>query len=275
KAKGFLLGATAGRTTLNGEGLQHQDGHSHILASTVPNCRAYDPAFAYELAVILQHGMREMYTSEIGGSPKDLYYYITLYNENHLHPALPKGAEDGIVRGLYLLHEGKKPGKLHVQLLGSGSILREVIAAAELLKEEFGVTSDVWSATSFNELARNGQDAERWNLLHPSGKPRKSHVAQCLEGRQGPAIASTDYMKSYSEQIRPFVPAPYYTLGTDGFGRSDNRPALRDFFEVDRRWIAVKALKALADQGAVPAEKIAQAMKIFGIRADKPNPVTV
>jgi pyruvate dehydrogenase E1 component len=230
--------------------------------------------------VLLQRGMREMYVEQ-----KDVFYYLTVYNENHTHPAMPKGAEDGIVRGLYLLQEEKKPAKAHVQLLGSGSILREVIAAAELLKEEFGVTADVWSATSFNELCRDGQDIDRWNMLNADKKPRKAYVTQMLEGRRGPCIASTDYMKAYSEQIRPFMPGagrdaaggpmPYYTLGTDGYGRSDNRPALRDFFEVDRRWITVKALKALADQGTVPAEKVAQAMKIFGIRADKPNPVTV
>jgi pyruvate dehydrogenase E1 component len=270
RARGFLLGATAGRTTLNGEGLQHEDGHSHVFASVVPNCRAYDPAYAYELAVLLHHGMREMYVEY-----KDVFYYLTVYNENHLHPAMPQGAEAGIVRGLYLLQEEKKPAKLHVQLIGSGSILREVVAAAELLKEEFGVTADVWSATSFNELCRDGQDVDRWNLLNAEKKPRQSYVAQQLAGRKGPAIASTDYIKAYAEQIRPFVPMPYYTLGTDGYGRSDNRPALRDFFEVDRRWITVKALKALADQGALPAEKVSQAMKIFGIRADKPNPVTV
>jgi len=270
RARGFLLGATAGRTTLNGEGLQHEDGHSHQISAVVPNCRSYDPAFSYELAVILQRGMQEMYAEH-----KDVFYYLTLYNENHAHPALPKGAEDDIVKGLYLLREDKKPGKLHVQLLGSGSILREVIAGSELLREEWGVTSDVWSATSFTELCRDGQDADRWNLLHPEAKPRQSFVARQLAGRQGPAIASTDYVKAYAEQIRPYLPRPYYTLGTDGFGRSDNRPALRDFFEVDRRWIAIKALKALADAGALPAEKVSQAMKIFGIKPDKPNPLTV
>jgi pyruvate dehydrogenase E1 component len=236
----------------------------------VPNCRSYDPAFSYELAVILQRGLQEMY-----GEHRDVFYYLTLYNENHLHPAMPKGAEDGIVRGLYLFREEGKPGKLHVQLIGSGSILREVIAASDLLREEWGVSSDVWSATSFTELCRDGQDADRWNLLHPDKKPRKSYVAQLLESRKGPAIASTDYVKAYAEQIRPFVPLPYHTLGTDGFGRSDNRPALRDFFEVDRRWITVKALKALADQGLLPAEKVSQALKIFGIKPDKPNPLTV
>jgi len=270
RSRGFLLGATAGRTTLNGEGLQHQDGHSQLMANLVPNCRAYDPAFSYELAVLLHHGLREMYVEH-----EDVFYYITLYNENYTHPAMPKGAEDGIIRGLYLLSETKKPGKLHVQLIGSGSILREVIAAAELLKEEFGVTSDVWSATSFNELCRDGQDVDRWNLLNAEKKAKKSYVTQLLEGRKGPAIASTDYVRAYAEQIRPYVPMPFYTLGTDGYGRSDNRPALRDFFEVDRRWVAVKALKALADAGTLGPEKVTQAMKIFGIRADKPNPVTV
>jgi pyruvate dehydrogenase E1 component len=270
RARGFLLGATAGRTTLNGEGLQHEDGHSQVMASLVPNCRAYDPAFSYELAVLLHHGMQEMYVEH-----KDVYYYLTVYNENHLHPAMPKGVEDGIVKGMYLFSEEKKPAKAHVQLIGSGSILREVIAAAELLKEEFGVTSDVWSATSFNELCRDGQDVDRWNLLNAEKKAKKSYVTQLLEGRKGPAIASTDYVKAYSEQIRPYVPMSYYALGTDGYGRSDNRPALRDFFEVDRRWVTVKALKALADAGTIGPEKITQAMKIFGIRADKPNPVTV
>jgi len=188
---------------------------------------------------------------------------------------MPKGSEDGIVRGMYLLQEEKKPARLHVQLLGSGSILREVIAAAELLREEFGVTADVWSATSFTELARDGQETERWNLLNPEKKARRSYLTQLLAGRKGPAIASTDYVKAYAEQVRPFVPMPYAVLGTDGYGRSDNRPALRDFFEVDRRWITVRALKSLADTGALPLEKVSQAMKIFGIRPDKPNPVQV
>ncbi|MCI0749824.1 MAG: pyruvate dehydrogenase (acetyl-transferring), homodimeric type [Nevskiales bacterium] len=270
RARGFLLGATAGRTTLNGEGLQHQDGHSHLFAGVVPNCRAYDPAYAYELAVLLQHGLQEMYARH-----RDVFYYLTLYNENYAQPALPPGVEDGIVRGLYRVRESPAPAALHVQLIGCGSILREVVAAAELLREEFGVTGEVWSATSFNELCRDGQDVDRWNLLHPDAKPRKAYVAQQLEGRRGPAIACSDHVKAYAEQIRPYVPMPYSTLGTDGFGRSDNRPALRDFFEVDRRWITVKALKALADQGAIPNARVAQALQIFGLRPDKPNPVTV
>ncbi|HXG27861.1 MAG TPA: pyruvate dehydrogenase (acetyl-transferring), homodimeric type, partial [Nevskiales bacterium] len=271
RTRGFLMGGTAGRTTLNGEGLQHEDGHSHLIAHTVPNCRAYDPCFAYELAVIIQRGMEAMY-----GRGEDVYYYITVMNENYVHPALPAGAEDGIVRGMYRLGGDDKPGKLHVQLLGSGTILREVIAAAELLKRDWKVTSEVWSVTSFSQLARDGEDAERWNLLHPEAKsPRESYVAQCLKGRKGPAIAATDYMKAYAGLIRPFVPMPYATLGTDGFGRSDTREALRDFFEVDRRWITVRALKALADEGAIASAVVAQAVAQYGLDPDKPNPLTV
>ena len=268
RARGFLLGATAGRTTLNGEGLQHEDGHTQVFSSIVPNCRSYDPAFAYELAVVIQHGMQQMY----GSDPQDVYYYLTLYNENHMHPAMPAGVEDGIIRGLYKLREEKKPSKLHVQLLGCGSILREVIAAADLLREEWDVTSDVWSVPSFTELARDGREAERWNLLHPGATPKRPYVQQCFDGAQGPAIASTDWVRAQAEQIRPYMPMPYHVLGTDGFGRSDNRPALRDFFEVDRRWITVKALKALADQKLIPLERVAQAIKIFGIKPDRAPP---
>jgi pyruvate dehydrogenase E1 component len=271
RTRGFLIGGTAGRTTLNGEGLQHQDGHSHLMAHAVPNCRAYDPCFAYELAVIIQHGMEAMYARG-----EDVYYYITVMNENYVHPALPAGAEDGIVRGMYRLQGEDKPGNLHVQLLGSGTILREVIAAAELLKKDWKVTSDVWSVTSFSQLARDGEDAERWNLLHPEAKkPRESYVTQCLKGRKGPAIAATDYIKAYAGLIRPFVPMPYATLGTDGFGRSDTRETLRDFFEVDRRWIATRALKALADEGALEPAVMAQAVAQYGLDPDKPNPLTV
>ena len=267
RARGFLLGATAGRTTLNGEGLQHEDGHSLVMAAMVPNCRSYDPAFAYELAVILQHGLHEMYVEH-----RDNYYYITLYNENYAHPAMPVGVESGIIRGMYLLRSEDKAAKAHVQLLGSGSILREVIAAADLLKEEWGVTSDVWSVPSFNELARDGRETERWNLLHPQDKPRKTYVQECLGGMTGPAIASTDSIRAYAEQIRPYVPMSYHVLGTDGFGRSDNRPALRDFFEIDRRWIVVKALKALSEQKLVPAERVTQAIKIYGIKPNRGAP---
>jgi pyruvate dehydrogenase E1 component len=270
RARGFLLGGTAGRTTLNGEGLQHEDGHSQIFASVVPNCRAYDPAFAYELVTIIRDGLRRMLADH-----EDGYYYLTVYNENHTHPKMPEGVEQGIVKGLYLFQSCEKPNETHVQLLGSGSILREVIAAAESLKNDWGVTSDVWSAPSFTELARDAQDCERWNLLHPQEKPRKPYVTQCLGGMTGPAIAATDYIKSYADQIRAWVPMPYHVLGTDGFGRSDTRENLRNFFEVDRRWVAVKALKALADAGQLPATKVAEAIKKYGLDPEKPNPLKV
>ena len=270
RARGFLLGATAGRTTINGEGLQHEDGHSLVMAGLVPNCVSYDPAFGYELAVIIQHGLKEMIEEQ-----KDRYYYLTIYNENHTHPPMPAGVEKGIVRGMYLFKSEDKPAKTHVQLMGSGSIMREVIAAADLLREDWGVTSDVWSVPSFNELARDGREAERLSLLNP-GKPAKmSYVHECLSGMSGPVIASTDWVRAYAESIRPFVPLPYHVLGTDGFGRSDNRPALRDFFEVDRRWITVKALKALAELKLVPAERVTQAIKIYGIKPNRQSPWTV
>ncbi|WP_020647860.1 pyruvate dehydrogenase (acetyl-transferring), homodimeric type [Solimonas variicoloris] len=267
RARGFLLGATAGRTTLNGEGLQHEDGHSHVYSATVPNCRSYDPAFAYELAVIIQHGMQEMYVDN-----HDVYYYLSVYNENYAHPALPAGAEAGIIKGMYRLRADAAPGEAHVQLLGSGCILREVIAAADLLKEEWGVSSDIWSVPSFTELAREGREAERWNLLHPTQPPRKSYVQECLEGTTGPVIASSDWVRAYAEQIRPYVPGRYHVLGTDGFGRSDNRPALRDFFEIDRRWIVVRSLMALAEQKRLPPERVEQAIKIYGIKPDRRAP---
>ena len=268
RARGFLLGATAGRTTLNGEGLQHEDGHSHVLASTIPNCVSYDPTFAFEVAVIVQDGLRRMV-----GEQEDVYYYITLMNENYEHPALPEGAEQGIVKGMYLLKEGETDGKAQprVQLLGSGTILREVIAAADLLKE-YGVAADVWSCPSFTELRREGLEAERWNLLHPDQPPRKSYVEQCLAGRGGPVVASTDYMKAFADGIRAFVPGRYKVLGTDGFGRSDYRRKLRDFFEVDRRYVAAAALQALAQDGKVKPGVAAEAVKKFGINPEKPSP---
>ncbi|HSR62283.1 MAG TPA: pyruvate dehydrogenase (acetyl-transferring), homodimeric type, partial [Gammaproteobacteria bacterium] len=269
RARGFLMGGTAGRTTLNGEGLQHQDGHSHILASTIPNCIAYDPAYAYELAVIIHDGLKRMYVDE-----EDVYYYITVMNENYQHPAIPKGIEEGILRGMYQLKKGKKK-KQHVRLLGSGTILREVIAAAELLEEDFSVSADIWSVTSFNELRRDGLNAERWNLLHPEKKSRKSYVAQCTSDVECPTIASSDHMKVYADQIRSFVTGRYYVLGTDGFGRSDTRARLRRFFEVDRYYVAVAALKALADEGTIPQKKVSEAIKKYNIDPDKPNPVTV
>ena len=277
RARGFLMGATAGRTTLNGEGLQHEDGHSLILASTIPNCISYDPVFGYELAVIIQDGLRRMVSEQ-----EDVFYYLTVMNENYAQPAMPEGAETGILKGLYKLREGDagKPGKgkkkaPRVQLLGGGTILREVLVAADLLQKDWGVVADVWSATSCNELCRDGQDAQRWNLLHPTEKPRLPYVTECLQGTEGPVIAATDYMKAYAEQIRPFVDRRYVTLGTDGFGRSDSREALRYFFEVDRHFIAVAALKALADDGVIPATTVAEAITRYNIDPAKPNPLTV
>ncbi len=273
RARGFLLGGTAGRTTLNGEGLQHEDGHSHVLASTIPNCISYDPTFAYEVVVIIREGIRRMYEAQ-----EDVYYYVTLMNENYAQPAMPAGAEAAIVKGLYLFREGGKSGKKagpRVQLMGSGTILREVIAAADLLREDFDVESDLWSATSFNELRRDGMSAERHNLLHPTAPPRKSYVETMLDGHPGPVVAATDYMRNYADQIRGHVPRRYVTLGTDGFGRSDYRVKLRRFFEVDRHYVAVAALKALADEGAIKADVVAQAIRKYGIDAARPDPWTV
>jgi pyruvate dehydrogenase E1 component len=268
RARGFLLGGTAGRTTLNGEGLQHEDGHSHLLAATIPNCVSYDPTFSYEVAVIIQDGLRRMMKDQ-----EDVYYYITLMNENYPHPAMPAGAEDGIRRGMYLWREStaKKTGT-KVQLLGSGTILREVIAAADLLEQDFGVAADIWSCPSFTELRRDGMAAERWNLLHPEQAPRKSYVEQCLAGRKGPVIASTDYMRAFAEQIRPYIPTRFVCLGTDGFGRSDYRKALRRFFEVDRHYVAVAALKALADDGALPIQKVTDAIAKYGLDVERAPP---
>jgi pyruvate dehydrogenase E1 component len=270
RARGFLLGGTAGRTTLNGEGLQHEDGHSHILASTVPTCVSYDPTFAYEVVVVVREGIRRMMEAQ-----EDVYYYVTLMNENYAHPAMPAGAESGIVKGLYLFREGTKGKGPRVQLMGSGTIFREVIAAAELLKKDFGVDADLWSATSFNELRRDGMSAERHNLLHPTAPRRKSYVETCLEGHPGPVIAATDYMRNYADQIRAHVPRRYVTLGTDGYGRSDFRAKLRTFFEVNRHYVAVAALKALADEGAIKADVVADAIRTYGIDASRPDPWTV
>ena len=266
RARGFLLGGTAGRTTLAGEGLQHQDGHSHLLSSTIPNCLSYDPAYAYELAVIIHAGLKRMCEDN-----EDVYYYITVMNENYPHPPLPEGAAEGLLKGMYRLREGA-PVRLQARLLGSGAILREVLAAGELLEEDFGVGAEVWSATSFNELRRDGLAAERWNRLHPEAPPRQSYVAQCLPRGAGPVVAATDYMKTYADQIRAFVPDRYTALGTDGFGRSDTRARLRRFFEVDRQHIAVAALKALADEGAIPPSQVVAAMKRYDINPDQPDP---
>jgi len=270
RARGFLMGGTAGRTTLNGEGLQHEDGHSHVWAAAIPNCIPYDPTFAYELAVIMQDGLRRMVKEQ-----EDVYYYITVMNENYEHPAMPDGAEQGILKGMYSLQKGAAGQGPRVQLLGSGTILREVIAAVELLKKDWGVDADVWSCPSFTLLAREGNDAQRWNLLHPAEKPRLSYVEQCLTDTKGPIIASTDYIHAFADQIRPFVPRRYAVLGTDGYGRSDTREQLRHFFEVDRRWVTIAALKALADEGTIDRSKVGEAIKKYQLDPSKPNPMTV
>ncbi len=273
RARGFLLGATAGRTTLNGEGLQHEDGHSHIFSSVIPNCVSYDPTYAHEVAVIVQDGLRRMYTEQ-----EDVFFYITLMNENYEHLGLPEGAEEGILRGLYLLREGAAdtgPAAPRVQLLGSGTILREVQAGADLLAADFGVAADVWSAPSFTELRRDGLAVERWNLLHPMETPRRSWVEQCLGDRRGPVVAATDYVRAFADQVRSFVPGSFRVLGTDGYGRSDTRSKLRRFFEVDRHYVAVAALASLAADGTVPASTVADAIARYGVDPDRPAPWTV
>jgi len=271
RARGFLLGGTAGRTTLNGEGLQHEDGHSHIQSSLIPNCVSYDPTFSYEVATIIQDGIRRMV-----GEQEDVFYYVTLMNENYLHPAMPEGAQEGIVKGMYLFQQGEatKKNVPRVQLLGSGTILREVIAAAELLEADHGVAADIWSVPSFTELRREGLAVERWNTLHPLQERRRSYVEQCLSGRPGPVIASTDYIKAFADQIRAFVPGRYRVLGTDGFGRSDYRRRLRSHFEVDRYFVAVAALSALADEGAVDGAVVEAAITKYGIDPERGDPAT-
>ncbi len=265
RSRGFLIGGTSGRTTLAGEGLQHQDGHSHLYAATIPNCVSYDPAFAGELVTIIQSGMRRMFQQD-----EDVFYYITVMNENYSHPALPEGAVDGIVRGMYRFASAGNE-KLRVRLLGSGSILREIIAAAELLRE-FDVGAEIWSVTSFNELCREGLDVHRWNMRHPQEPTRKCYVEQQLPEPEIPVIAATDYMKAYADQIRNYIVAPYTVLGTDGFGRSDNRVQLRRHFEVDRGTIAIAALHSLMGQGQIDIEPLKRAQALFGMDPDKPNP---
>jgi pyruvate dehydrogenase E1 component len=271
QARGFLLGGTSGRTTLNGEGLQHEDGHSHILAGTIPNCISYDPTFAHEVGVILHHGLKRMVERQ-----ENVYYYVTLLNENYAMPGLTPGTEEQIIKGMYLC----KPGDANasgprVQLLGSGTILRESFVAQQLLAQDWGVSADVWSCPSFNELARDGQACERVNLLHPTDQPQLSFVAQQLASHDGPVVASTDYMKAYAEQIRPFIPKgrTYKVLGTDGFGRSDFRSKLREHFEINRHYIVVAALKALSEDGKLPVAKVAEAIAKYGIKTDKVNPL--
>ena len=267
RARGFLIGGTSGRTTLNGEGLQHQDGHSHLISAAIPNCISYDPTYAFELAIIVREGLRRMLEAQ-----EDVYYYITVLNENYEHPALPEGVEDGVLKGMYLLIKGPASNGARAQLLGSGAILREALAASELLARDWGVVADVWSCTSFSELAREGSDCRRHNFLHPTAPPRASHVETCLDDTRGPIVAASDYVRAHAEAIRAFVPRRYVTLGTDGFGRSDTRPQLRRFFEVDRHWIACAALWALAEDGQVERTRLAEAFRRYGIDPEKPNP---
>jgi pyruvate dehydrogenase E1 component len=267
RARGFLLGATAGRTTLNGEGLQHEDGHSHILAGTIPNCVTYDPTFSYELAVIMHNGLQRMFVDQ-----EDITFYLTLMNENYAHPDMPMGAEEGIIKGLYRMTETKKPCKKHVNLMGSGTILVQAIKAAGMLKADFGVTADIWSATSFNELARDGQDAARHNRLNPFADKQVPYVTRTLARAKGPIIAATDYLKNYAEQIRAFVPNPYTVLGTDGFGRSDSRVNLRRFFEVDANHIAAAAMTELFEAGSITKADMQSALTKYDIDGAKPNP---
>jgi len=270
QARGFLIGATAGRTTLNGEGLQHQDGHSHVMANTIPNCRTYDPTYGFELAVIIQNGMHRMFTEK-----ENCFYYITTMNENYVHPDMPVNAEEGIIKGMYQLEvTKKKKPKLQVQLMGAGSILREVRAAAIVLREDYGVESDVWSLTSINELTRDGQRAQRWNMMHPEAEPRVPYITQQLAGAKGPVIAATDYLKTYAEQLRAFIPNSFSVLGTEGFGRSDTRANLRRFFEVDCNYVVIAALKALSDEGQLEAKVVSKAMKQLGVDPEKLDPMS-
>jgi pyruvate dehydrogenase E1 component len=271
RARGFLIGGTAGRTTLNGEGLQHEDGHSHLISGTIPNCVSYDPTFSYEVAVIVQEGLRRMVQEQ-----EDVYYYLTVLNENYAHPAMPAGAAPGIVRGMYAFKSADPKGQApRVQLLGSGAIFREVIAAADLLKSHWGVDADLWACPSFTELARDGMAVSRENRLRPNAARKRSYVETCLAETRGPVVAATDYVRTFAEQIRPYVPRRYVVLGTDGYGRSDTREALRRFFEVDRFHVAVAALHALADDGAIPAAKVEEAIRKYGIDPARPAPWTV
>ena len=267
RTRGFLLGGTAGRTTLNGEGLQHQDGHSHLAAAATPNIKAYDLAYAYEIAIIVNQGIKEMSQDD-----KDVIYYLTVENENYLHPPLPEGVEDDIIKGLYKIKSTENPT---VRLLGSGPILGEVLAAADLLKKDWNIEPGIWNVTSFSELRRNAEEVQRWNLIHPDETPRKSHLEESLSKNRVPTVASSDYVKMVSEQIGPYVPGPYYTLGTDGFGRSETRENLRHFFEVDRYYIVLAAIRALALDGKMDISKADDVMKKYNIDREKPSPITV
>ena len=267
QARGFLIGATAGRTTLAGEGLQHQDGHSHILASMIPNCVSYDPTFSYEMAVIFREGLRRMHEKN-----ENVFYYITAMNENYSHPEKPHGADEGILKGMYLFKEHKNKGKIKIQLMGSGTILREAIEAAKILSEEYGVDSDIWSVTSFNELRKDGMEVERRNLLNLNSKKEKSYIQKCLEKRDGPIIAVTDYVRAFSDQIRAYTDKPFYSLGTDGFGRSDTRKNLRKFFEVDKEHIVAYTLSALAKEQLLGSDSAEKAFKKYNIDKKKAFP---
>ena len=268
RARGFLLGATAGRTTLNGEGLQHEDGHSQLMAAMIPNCVSYDPTFSYELAVIMQDGLKRMIENQ-----EDVFYYITLMNENYSHPEMPKGVEADIIKGMYPFSTSKIKGE-KVQLMGSGVILREVIEAQKILENDYGVSADVWSVTSFNELRKDALEIDRWNRMNPDKPQKESHITKHLKKAEGPIIASTDYMKSFAEQIAVFLPHTFVALGTDGFGRSDSRENLRQFFEVDRHYVVVATLKALSDEGKIKSSIVTDAIKKFKLDPNKPNPVT-
>ena len=270
QARGFLIGATAGRTTLNGEGLQHQDGHSHLVGSSIPNCRCYDPTYSFELAVIIQDGIRRMY-----GEGENCFYYISTMNENYQHHELPAGSEEGIVRGMYMLKKGGEGVSPRVQLMGGGSILVEVEKAAELLKNDWGVESDVWSMTSVNEVYRDAKSADRWNLLHPEEEPKKPYITELLSDVEGPKVIATDYIHAYSEQLRAFIPGTFTVLGTDGFGRSDTREKLRDHFEVDSRYICVAALSSLVKDGKIEKSKVVDAMDRYGIDPEKSDPISL
>ena len=272
QARGFLIGATAGRTTLNGEGLQHQDGHSHILANTIPNCKSYDATYAYELAVIIQDGLERMY-----GKKENFFYYITTMNENYNHPSIPEGVEQGIIAGVYKVDSTKltknKKKSFNVNLMGAGTILHEVIAASKILADDYSITSDIWSLTSINELVRDGQEIDRWNMLNPEKNKKMAYIERILEDSNGPFVIATDYMKSYGEQLRKYIPDDLHVLGTDGFGRSDSRETLRNFFEVDRYFIVIATLNILAQQDKISANELKRAIKTFDIDVDKLNPL--
>jgi pyruvate dehydrogenase E1 component len=270
QTRGFLIGATSGKTTLAGEGLQHQDGHSHLLASTIPNCISYDPTFSYELAIILQEGLRRMHDKQ-----ENIFYYLTVMNENYQHPEIPKDCEQGILKGMYLFKEFNNKGKTKIQLLGCGAILREIIAAAEILSKDYNIDSDVWSVTSFNELRNDGMKIERKNLLNPGKKPEKSYIEKCLGNKEGLIVAASDYIKTYADQIRPYISRSFYSFGTDGYGRSDGRKNLRKFFEVDKEYIVTYALSALAKEQLISSKYAEEAMKKYKIAKDKPIPTVL